>query len=287
MEVVTNKGSSPVSALKALGNQYKELQDHPLNGITAQPANDSNIKIWCGNVFFPKTSPFGEELIVHFTLTFDDMYPSSSPLLALGTDINHTHVFFPRCCFSLLPDFRSYFESTKVHSSAYWNPTRTVRSFLEAFYNFLVFDVDRESHGKGNLTELNISSAIKSAKELKCPTCGHTYTKPIPVKPNITEDEANKYNDDKMGKGEVLTEIDQAAADLNCSVSGRKITDTIMGFGVAVSTSGKGLSITTDMYPISYESFYVDKTKISAGGQPITHFIPFVLNQEHWKSKRI
>jgi len=59
-----------------------------------------------------------------------------------------------------------------------------------------------------------------------------------------------------------------------------------MGFGVAVSSGGKGgITITTDMYPISYESFYVDKTKISAGGVPITHYIPFALNQEHWKLK--
>ncbi len=33
--------------------------------------------------------------------------------------------------------------ATGVHKSAYWNPARTVRGFLESFYNFLVFDVDR------------------------------------------------------------------------------------------------------------------------------------------------
>jgi hypothetical protein len=34
---------------------------------------------------------------------------------------------------------------------------------------------------------------------------------------------------------------------------------------------------------MSYESFYKDNVRTSAGGAKITHFVPFAINAENWK----
>jgi ubiquitin-protein ligase len=273
-----------MSANKFLIQQYKELNNHPLYNIVAVPKED-NIKEWCGNVFFDKNSAY-PGLIVHFFLTFDNEYPNSSPNLSLATTLNHTHVFGQSCCFSLLPDFKSYFESINLAKSAYWNPSRTVRSFLEGFYQFLTVDVDRESHGKGEVTELNRTEAMRNSSSFTCSKCGHTFNKPNPSCPEITEQEALKYDEEKLGKGEVLSEIEQAIADLNCSISGKSIKETIIGFGVKVENGRNGMTITTDLFPISYDSFYKDNVRLSSGGAEITHWIPFVVNEENWVKAR-
>jgi len=80
-----------------------------------------------------------------------------------------------------------------------------------------------------------------------------------------------------------LNEEQQAAADLNCSISSRTIYQSVIGFGIEVTHAKSGKNITTDLYPISYESFYDDKVRVSAGGAKMTHFLPFAINADNWK----
>jgi len=56
-----------------------------------------------------------------------------------------------------------------------------------------------------------------------------------------------------------------------------------MGFGVNVVNDQKGKQITTDLFPMSYESFFKDNVRMSAGGMKLTHWIPFAINEENWK----
>ena len=89
------------------------------------------------------------------------------------------------------------------------------------------------------------------------------------------------------GQGQSLSPFAKAKDDLKCTISGRSIDETIMGFGVNVTTEQRGQkvikTITTDLCPISYESFYDDKVRTSSGGQPINFFLPFALNGAYWE----
>lgn len=53
--------------------------------------------------------------------------------------------------------------------------------------------------------------------------------KPNPPKPEVTQDQSDKYNDEKFGKGEVMTEDKQAADDLKCSITGKSIHEAFIG----------------------------------------------------------
>ncbi len=72
-----------------------------------------------------------------------------------------------------------------LSKTAYWNPTRTIRSFLEGFYQFLVVDVDRESHGKLPVTKEQVTTALNQSKSFQCSRCGHTYDHPNPPCPSV------------------------------------------------------------------------------------------------------
>lgn len=64
---------------------------------------------------------------------------------------------------------------------------------------------------------------------------------------------------------EVVAEDKQAADDLKCTISGASIFDTVMGFGLEVSEQKGSKQIVTDLYPMSYESFYKDGVRMTAG----------------------
>eukprot|EP01117_Protostelium_nocturnum_P020430 TRINITY_DN9185_c0_g1_i1.p1 TRINITY_DN9185_c0_g1~~TRINITY_DN9185_c0_g1_i1.p1 ORF type:complete len:524 (-),score=154.75 TRINITY_DN9185_c0_g1_i1:25-1596(-) len=269
-----------MAAVKVLAKQLKELNDHPLFGISALPCDESDMTKWCGSLWFPEDSPYAG-CHAHFCLDFPADYPSSSPNLQFKTDVNHTHVFGQSCCFSLLPDFRGYFEATNAPKSAYWNSARTVRNFLESFYQFLVFDVDRESHGKGEITSSMVNTVKATNLAFQCQKCGHSAAKHFPERPKVTQAESDSYQDSEVIKGEI-TPQQQAKMDLCCSVTRATIDNAVIGFGVKVEKLKFGTSITTDLYPLSYDAFHKDKIRLSAGGLAITHWLPFAVNEEHW-----
>lgn len=116
--------------------------------------------------------------------------------------------------------------------------------------------------------------------------CGHTFSKPFPEKPNVTREESERYNSDKGGKVEATDENSQAKEDLKCSVSGVRYESTIIGFGCEAAKVRTGMQISTDLFPLSKESFYEDHIRLSPGGLPITHWIPFVIDEENWKKAK-
>ena len=76
--------------------------------------------------------------------------------------------------------------------------------------------------------------------------------------------------------------------DLRCSMTGVAFDHSdkvVLGFGVNVERrfDGSIAGITTDLSPISMEIFLQGRVRKSALGAPITHFLPFAINEQHWK----
>lgn len=92
---------------------YKELVKTPLPNVGVAPKED-NFKEWHVNFFFPDTHEHFPGLILHFQMTFPDAYPASSPNVVLFNLIKHSHVHGTAVCFSLLPDFRGFFQATST-----------------------------------------------------------------------------------------------------------------------------------------------------------------------------
>ena len=51
---------------------------------------------WCGNVYFPDSSPY-KGLVLHIEIQFTDNYPTEGPKLKVLSDFNHTHVSKTTC----------------------------------------------------------------------------------------------------------------------------------------------------------------------------------------------
>ena len=122
-----------------------------------------------GVIHFPEDHAHYPSLPLHFETTFKPDYPNSSPELKLSTTVEHSHVYGDRICFSLLPDFRDFFESTNTPKTAYWNPTRTVRSFLEDLAVFLFVDEDNHK----TITAADGRRCLEQARQFKCSECSH------------------------------------------------------------------------------------------------------------------
>lgn len=161
--------------VRLLCKQLREIEQQPVQNVAVHALED-DIMQWHCNLFFPATHAHFPNLILHFIVNFDQTYPSSSPQLRLCTNLVHSHVYFPTICFSLLGDFRSYFESNGTPRTAFWNPTRTARSFLEDLSIFLLNDED----GHADITEFSANHIMQEASSFKC-SCKHTFSSPVPA----------------------------------------------------------------------------------------------------------
>jgi ubiquitin-protein ligase len=181
--------------------QLKAILNDPIPMVGVE-ALDENIFEWHCNFYFGPNHEFYPDLVLHFVMTFEENYPSSSPQVLLCHEIAHSHVHFPRICFSLLQDFRHFFESTNTPASAYWNPTRTARQFLIELYAFLTEDLDKHIE----LTPAVRQVVLSLSRQYCCGTCGHSYAEPKPPC-ELREEEAGK-----MG-AEVETEVEAEAEE--------------------------------------------------------------------------
>ncbi|KAJ1392843.1 hypothetical protein B484DRAFT_408373 [Ochromonadaceae sp. CCMP2298] len=155
--------------------QLKAISNDPIPMVGVQ-AQEDNIFEWHCNFFFPANHAFYPDLVLHFVMTFEETYPSTSPQVLLCHEIAHSHVHYPRICFSLLPDFRHFFQETNTPSSAYWNPTVTAKHFLTELYTFLTTDEDQHVE----LTPAVRLGVLEQSLQYCCGRCGHCCAEPKP-----------------------------------------------------------------------------------------------------------
>ena len=146
--------------------QYDELMRNPLEGVNAAP-KEENVYEWHGNFYFPDDHDTYPCMVVHFTLNLTYDFPNSTPDIQLLTSFGHSHVFGSDICFSLLKAFEYHFYG--LPTTAYWNPSRSIRSLLEAVYVFLTVDEDRY----GKVHKRTIQWAQREARTRSCPGCSH------------------------------------------------------------------------------------------------------------------
>lgn len=275
---------------------FQELARRPLQNVAVCPS-ESDMNVWHVNFFFPKEHQYFPELILHFKMTFPSDYPNSSPDVKLFTSFLHSHVHGYAVCFSLLPDFRGYFQATGTPKSAYWNPARTARSFLEDLYTFLLVDDDQHVV----ITPDHTENALAAAKKFTC-SCGHSFESPNPARPNRNVSSTNASSNLPGEHAlEVLNrqECDESDAaklpscnlssetmeDLRCSITSSLFLDegVVMGFGICVEhLPGGKLAIETDLSPLSSQAFFEHQIRTTSDGNTITHFVPYVINEQHF-----
>jgi hypothetical protein len=128
-----------------------------------------------GHIWTPWLTPIPQ------TATLTEYQP---PLNFEHCTLNFEQVYGDSICFSLLPDFRDYFESTNTPKTAFWNPTRTVRSFLEDLAVFLFVDEDQHKTITKDMGILR----MREARGLCCLKCKHKGA--TAVNPNRSDGDA-------------------------------------------------------------------------------------------------
>ena len=115
----SNRGQT--THIKFLGRQLRELHTAPLPNVVAGPVDD-DLTRWHGTITFPSDHPHYPALPLHFTMTFTTSYPSVGQELKLLNTIVHSHIYGDSICFSLLPDFRSFFVGESAPSTCCESP---------------------------------------------------------------------------------------------------------------------------------------------------------------------
>jgi len=126
----------PLSTLKSLQKEYKELQKDSVEGCVVWLADEANFLVWQVGIFGPPETIF-QGAYFKATLTFPMDYPFSPPDMKFVSDIWHPNVY-PNgtVCISILHPPTADEVSGELPSER-WNPTRTVRSVLISIASML------------------------------------------------------------------------------------------------------------------------------------------------------
>jgi hypothetical protein len=197
--------------------------------------------------------------------------------------LRHSHVFGETLCFSLVPDFRDYFEGSP--STAFWNPARTVKTFLEDLHLFLTVDQDKHCA----ITPADSLEAKKTAGSVNC-ECSHCAVIPWPpvdswLAAEDSDDDGHASRSSVVGNAGSSHPSD-TMTELCCGMTGVRwdVPGIVLGFGINCETSSRGrMSISSDFEPLSHQIFTDGNIRLSTLGNPITHFLPFAINREHWQ----
>jgi len=119
----------PLSTLKSLQREYKELQKDKVEGCVIWLADEANMLEWNVGIFGPPETIF-QGAYFKAVLTFPLEYPFSPPNIKFISDIWHPNVY-PNgtVCISILHPPTADEVSGELPSER-WNPTRTVRTVL-------------------------------------------------------------------------------------------------------------------------------------------------------------
>lgn len=278
--------------IKRIFKDYTEILANPIPGVHVGIPHEEQSNIWHLNFVFPEDHKYFKNLVLHAVMTFPDNFPDKPPSLRLMTYFIHSHVFQgTQICFSLLDEFREYFEQTNTHHTAYWNALHSSREILEGVYDMLVNDVDK--HVTIGKTEISI--VMNSAIAFECSVCGHnTNDLPWPLV-DVTTQTSSKQILDKLEEQENLKykagvfnpwHYSQEIIDYyTCPFTRENITSSenvVLGFGVNV----KNGTLITDFELISFTAYQRDGIRTSSGGFNFAHFVPFVINDMHWRRSR-
>jgi hypothetical protein len=171
--------------------------------------------------------------------------------------------------------------ATGAPSTAYWNPARTVRTFLEDLHLFLTVDHDKHK----TITPNDSRRVQKDAESVQC-ECSHGAALPWPP---VDLWMADNHEEDKSVSSSVARPLPATDMNTRCGISGRNVDEpgVTLGFGIYYEKTARGkISISSDFEPLSYDVFKEGSITLSTLGNRINYFLPFAINQVHWERAR-
>jgi hypothetical protein len=170
---------------------------------------------------------------------------------------------------------------TNAPSTAYWNPARTVRTFLEDLHLFLTVDQDKHR----TITPRDSRQVQTDAESVQC-ECSHCFALPWPP---VDSWMADNHEEDKSASSSVARPFPVTDVNARCGITGVRFDEpgVTLGFGIYYEKTARGkISISSDFEPLSYDIFREGKISISTLGNRINYFLPFAINQAHWERAR-
>lgn len=129
--------ASPVAtSLRALGMEFKALQNEPVEGFRVTIPNESDFYTWQVAIFGPPDTPY-QGGYFKAELKFPMDYPYSPPRLRFLTPILHPNVYPDgELCISILHPPGEDPHSGELPAER-WNPTQSVRTILLSVISLL------------------------------------------------------------------------------------------------------------------------------------------------------
>ena len=76
---------------KRIQKELKEIQEHPICGITANPVKQDDLTHWIAKIQGPEGSPY-EGGIFNLKIVFGTEYPFKPPRIAFTTKVYHPNI---------------------------------------------------------------------------------------------------------------------------------------------------------------------------------------------------
>lgn len=269
--------SKQKGAMKRLATDLKELQEQPVENVSAAPL-DENMFEWHCNFKH-------DEIIYHLILYLPKQYPYESPsaeFVPAGFRYN-SGATMPgkkgtKVCLNIFADFAYIHTEWKDQKGLGWSPGYTVQTIL---MNVVAFLAETQS-GDNSWMKDTAKHNLKLSKDFKCADCGHTYGKPYP--PLDTPKPKLKKGSSNVGKSKGPQIIDYMSKE-HFKAEKPKSNDEIYGYGLIVSGPPHRPALTTPCEFLQLGSFNSMKnatgTVHSVLKEELKYFLPLYIHPKH------
>lgn len=274
------------AATKRLLSDMKELEENPIEGVSASPLQDNIFEWHCNLSWTVKDTK--EVAIFHVILFFPDNYPAVSPsaefLPPAFTPIGGATKKGKKgtqICLSIFSDFAKIHKEWANEKGTGWSPSYTTQTVLLNLVSFL-----NEMTSHYNNSAMNNNVAV--SKSFVCKDCSHSAEKPYPPLPTQTALEAYKQkliNEEKK----ISSSQSYAIEALTCYVTklpfqeGEK-GNSIFGFGISKTGNQRNPNFTSPCEVMTLDGFEMLKKngKVeSVLREEIDFFLPLFLTPTH------
>lgn len=271
-------------AIKRLQQDLKQLQQQPLVGVNAQPANDKDMMVWNGIVVGTEGTPLAG-IPFRFCMELPNDYPNSPPKAYFETYISYNSGAATsdskgriEVCLNIFGNFRAI-HSEWSKEAAGWSPAYTVSTILLSMQAMMMED----------MLSTDISSVQRitdSALKYTCHETGHIgsdsskWFPQIVSNPAVAASIAEKYRKENPQANGVLETffICYANGQLNGS-------NSTLGFGVHIENSRNGILSSPCEY-LSKESFINAGIRNSTTNKPFEYWLPILVRNENWTTEK-
>lgn len=265
-------------AIARLTKDLKELMENPLSGTNAMPLED-NLMVWHCTTIVPEGNPYAGTPL-HWVMEFDHDYPNKAPKAYFLTHIAywngaqaHDDKGRTYLCLSLFGNFDKVHTEWAGQVGHGWSSSYTVSTILVTFQSALM---DQQFLATDNA---NVQRTSKEAWALHCKDCGHSGEKPEKYFPKIPDDV-------DVLAAQMKNKANIKDNNFVCYATRDKLGEdgVVLGYGLNVRTNKQGRvsSMTSPCEYLSHKAFS-SGTRASTNKSPLTHWIPIVINDQHWK----